>query len=332
METIDSSQYVSEYTKKTLAQFDWEPGDPIPLNMSEMLAEIYERTPKSATPGLYLDSQKMTEADITAVKTMLAKAKAAVKQTELKAKVDAATAGLGESTRALYEQLATQSEIIDDRAAAAEPAPEPVQEPPPPKDDDAIKVTPPEPLPPVAEPCPAFCPRCSWNMQNEFNVQITDEDKENFVAITLGGERFRKTFSILNGKFKVQFRSLLAEENSQIHHQLLLDQKNDPSQFLSDTEWFLRLFEYRLGCSIASVTADGKQIAQVPELDEITEKTELPNKTDDPEKTPIQRLRNYVVVQILKSEVVRRLVSNEFREFQRLCEALEAMAVEPNFW
>lgn len=328
METIDSGQYVSEYTKKTLSQFDWQPGDPIPLNMSELLAEIYERTPKSTTPGLYLDSQKMTAADIAAVKTALTQAKAAVKQAEVKAGVDAATAGLGENTRALYEQLTAQSEIIDDRAAGQAPVVEETK----PAADEEIKVAPPEPLPPVSEPCPAFCPRCSWNMQNEFNVQITDEDKENFVAITLGGERFKKTFSILNGKFKVQFRSLLAEENTQIHHQLLLDQKNDPSQFLSDTEWFLRLFEYRLGCSIESVTADGKQIALVPELDEITEKTELPNKTDNPEKSPIQRLRNYVVVQILKSEVVRRLVSNEFREFQRLCEALEAMAVEPNFW
>ena len=328
METIDSGQYVSEYTKKTLAQFDWQQGDPIPLNMGELLAEINDRTPKSTTAGLYVDIQKMTAADIAAVKTALNNAKAAVKQAAIKANVDAATAGLGESTRAIYEQLATQSEIIDDRAA--EPAA--VVEKTEPAADVEIKVEPPEPLPVVAEPGPAFCPRCSWNMQNEFNVQITDEDKENFVAITLGGERFKKTFSILNGKFKVQFRSLLAEENAQIHHQLLLDQKNDPSQFLSDTEWFLRLFEYRLGCSIATVTADGKQIALVPELDEITEKTELPNKTDNPEKPAIQRLRNYVVVQILKSEVVRRLVSNEFREFQRLCEALEAMAVEPNFW
>lgn len=335
-DVIDSQQYVSEFTKKTLQQFGWAVGEPIPINMGDLLAAIHERTPASKTPGLYVDIALMAEEDINAVKTALTGAKAAVTQEKRATEIDAATAGLDENTRALYAKLTEQNatpQIIDDRAAEQPVvAPAATAAPPPPAvTEPEVPTEEPAPLAIVSDPPPAICPRCMWDMRMEFNTQVTDEDKEAFVAVTLGNERFKKTYSLMNGKYEVRFRSLFAEENTKIHHQLLLDQKEDPTQFLSDTEWFLRMFEYRLACSVEGIVADGKPVAIVPELEDVKPETALANK-DDTTKPPLVRMRDYVVGTMLKNEFTRRMVSNEFRTFQRLCETLEAMALEPSFW
>jgi hypothetical protein len=344
MSTDGSGQYVSEFTKKTLLQFDWQPGEPLPVNLGDVLAEIKERTPPSKVPGLFVDIANMSPEDIALVKATLTGAKTAIENTKRQQDLDRKTVGLDESARQLYAKLSAQDsatavEIIDDRKTPAappvvnEPVPAPAVAPP--EEKKPVNLKDPlteEPEPPVEkkEPPPPFCPRCSWDMRREFDIEVTDEDKEAFVAITLGNERFKKTFELMAGKYKVRFRSLLAEENTIIHHQMLLDQRDN--HFLSDTEWFLRMFEYRLACSIEEVILDGKLIASIPELETVSDKTELPNKADDPTKAAVVRLREYALVGVLRNEITRRLVGNQFRMFQRLYETLEAMALEPNFW
>lgn len=342
MSVIDSGAYVSEYTKKTLQQFDWAPGDPIPENMGSVLSDVHARTPESKTPGLYVDINLMTADDIALVKQTLASAKTVVAQAQQKAAVDAATAGLGESTRQLYAQLQQQQQkeeegppqIIDDRAAspvAAEPVipaqPQPAPQPAEEKIETVSdgRIQPSDLLTTIAD----VCPRCQWDMRQKFETEVTEADKEAFIASTLGNTRFKKTYEIMGGRYVICFRSLLAEENSTIHHQLLLDQKD--GNFLSDTEWMLRFFEYRLACSISEIIFDGKPFAVGIELAQVANER-LPNTNDNFDATPCVRLREYMVNNVLKHEVTRRMVGKQFREFQRLYETLEAMALEPNFW
>jgi hypothetical protein len=331
METIDTSNYVSDFTKRTLQQFGWEQGDPLPASFGDMLSAVRDRTPPTKTTGLIVDITLMAEDDIAAIKEALSAAKVAVVTEQKRQRLDAATAGLPESARAIYSKITEEEEqkpqIIDDREESAPLAATPAA----PAQPAAPTTSPYMPeVTAAAEPSPAIvCPRCTWNMRQEYEVAITDFDKEAFVAITLGGERFKKTFSLLKDKYSITLRSLLAEENTIIHHQLLLDQKD--GDFLSDTEWYLRMFEYRLACSIAQIEISGQLQRPIPELSEVSG-MQLPNKTDDKQKSAIVRLREYVLNDQLKSELTRRLVSTQFRQFQRLYEALEAMALEPNFW
>jgi hypothetical protein len=329
------AEYVSELTRKTLQQFGWADGDPIPENMGDLLAQIHERTPASKVPGLYVDVSAMPPADIELIKTALAAAKVKVERDRKQAEYSAKTAGMSPEMISLYNKVTpTQEEtgpqIIDDRQTNPPIAPPP---PPPPAQEAPPSAEPVVEAPDVqlnaAPAVEVFCPRCNWDMRQKYEVAATEADKELFVAAVLGGKRFLKNYTLMGGRYEVKFRSLLAEENKQIHRRMLLDQKRD--EFQSDTEWFLRFFEYRLACSVEAVIADNKVIATVPELDEVSA-LELPNKTDDKELDPLVRLRNYVVADILKTEITRRLVSNQFREFQRLYESLEAMALEPSFW
>jgi len=328
------SANLSEGTRKTLQQFGWQDGDPIPANISDILADIYERNPNSRSAGLYVDIAALTEDDVNKIKLALADEKEAEKERQAKAEQAAKTAGMSPQMKALYDKVSQpqeEIEIVDDRETAAQaekqqqPAAQQVsaqKEPPKESEAPAVKLLP-EPVKEV------FCPRCNWDMRQQYSVTPTEADKEIFIASVLGGGRMQKSYELMGGKYEIKFRGLLAEENKQIHRQLLVEQKRD--EFQSDTEWFLRFFEYRLACSVEVVVVNEKILALVPELSEVAE-NELPYKGDNKDFTPLERLRNYVVCDLLKTEVTRRLVSDRFREFQRLYEALEAMALEPNFW
>lgn len=351
MGTIDTSNYVSEFTKKTLEQFGWVAGDPLMENMGEIIQQIRERTPATKKPGVMIDIDLMAPEDVALMRHSLAEAKKVKEDETKKTKLETEVAGLAPGIQDAYRAIAAATEnvkIVDDRGSApsdkptepmpaAEPKAPPETIPPP-----APKVEISEPKKPdlspetgLAQPDilapekPAFCPRCDWDMRKSYEVTVNEVDKENFLATILGGTRFKKNYSILNGKYTVIFRTLLAEENKQIHRQLVLEQR--ANEFFSDTEWFLKFFEYRLACSIESIIVDGKVIALISPLDELNGQA-LPARMDDPSLPPLTRLYTYVVKELLSAEVVRRLVGKQFREFQRLYEALEAMALEPNFW
>lgn len=335
MGVIDSKAYVSEFTQKTLEQFDWVKGDPIPENMGDILADVHAKTAVSKKHGIYVDAELMTPEDIALVKAALRAAKTGAAENTAINAATAATAGIAmdESAKQLFAKLQAPKttnavddgglQIVDDRETAPTD-PEPTAQ----TQAEEIKSEIPDALPEVPQIEP-FCPRCNWDMRLKFESEVTQQDKEAFIAITLGGERFKKTYELLGGKYKVRFRSLMAEENSDIHHQLLIDQRN--GDFLNDTEWFLRFFEYRLACSIESITINNKPAILVPELDEVATKP-LPNEAEIGPAPTLARIRKYVLAGTLRNEITRRIVGNQFRQFQRLYETLEAMALEPNFW
>lgn len=164
-------------------------------------------------------------------------------------------------------------------------------------------------------------------MRQKFDTLPTDRDKEDFLATILGGSRFRKRYELLGGKIIVTFRGLLAEENKLVYRQLVLDQQE--AKIATEAEWFVQMMDYRLACSLESITSHtGKVIAVVPELSEMPF---APNR-EKPLATPLADQLSYVNTTVLAQEVTRRLVGLHLRQFQRLLEALEAMALEPSFW
>ena len=333
MELVENP-YVSEFTRKTLEQFDWKDKDPIPTALGELLLKIKETSPASPRNDVLVDAGLMTPEMITQIKEMLAEAKIAGKAWEKKKEKQKELANISPEIRAQYENVMNQFEVVDDREEAAKeeskPAPaqetkpaEPPPEPPPPDPPNPAPVSS-KTNPPVILP---FCPRCGWDMRQKFEVLPTDRDKEDFLATILGGSRFRKRYELLGGKIIVTFRGLLAEENKLVYRQLILDQQE--AKITSPEEWFVQLLDYRLSCSLESIASDtGRVIAMMPEL------AEMPFTPDKkkPLATPLVDQLNYLNNTVAAQEVTRRLVNLHLRQFQRLLEALEAMALEPSFW
>jgi len=89
----------------------------------------------------------------------------------------------------------------------------------------------------------------------------------------------------------------------------------------------VQLMDYRLACSLDTITNDsGKVLAEVPELVMPT------SPIDADSQTPIVAQLDIINKNILAQEATRRLVGMHLRQFQRLIESLEAMALEPSFW
>jgi hypothetical protein len=164
-------------------------------------------------------------------------------------------------------------------------------------------------------------------MRQKFEVQPTDRDKEDFLATLLGGTRFKKSYELFGGKIIVTFRGLLADENKLIYRQLVLDQQEN--KVATEAEWFVQMMDYRLACSLEDIKDKaGKVIAVVPELSEMP----FTRNPEQPLETALVKQLEFVSTKILAQEVTRRLVATHLRQFQRLVEALEAMALEPSFW
>jgi hypothetical protein len=263
----------------------------------------------------------MQPADVTKITDMLTAAKKIDKQQKAAEDLAAATATMAPSVREAYEKFnASTPEIVDDRETLepAVPAPEEA-------------ATEPEEISTLGAIAPMFtlpfCPRCGWDMQNKFDVDITDEDKIDFLATLLGGSRFSRNYELAGGKMIVRLRSMLADENFLVQRQLLLDQ--NAGEILTEAEWFIRMGDYRMACSLESITdSNGKVIVANPALQDL----QFTPPADKPTQTALVLALQQVNGKALAHEVTRRLVLVHLRKFQRLVEALEAMALDPSFW
>lgn len=332
MDLIDNP-YFSDFTKTTLAQFGWREGDPLPTTLSETMLRIRETLPPSKRTDVLIDIELMPPESIEEVKNLLAAAKKYAANKAQQAELDQKTVGLSASARAVYDQILNSDaqppetpQIIDDRAETSNAPAIEVEKPAidvdVPQTPTVIADTPTDPM--VILP---FCPRCGWDMRQKFEVQPTDRDKEDFLATLLGGARFKKSYELFGGKIVVTFRGLLADENKLIYRQLLADQKNN--KVTTEAEWFVQMMDYRLSCSLEDIKDKvGKAIAVVPELNE----QQFTQNPDMPLETALVKQLDFVNTTILAQEVTRRLVATHLRQFQRLIEALEAMALEPSFW
>lgn len=330
MELVENV-YVSDFTKATLGQFGWKEGDAIPADLGQLMIKMKETLPTSKRADVLIDKDVMTEDQVKQIKDMLREARDLGRKKKRAEELEEQTKNMAPDVAEVYKQLeSAEPTIVDDREEVAqqeaavppaepEPAPEPKAE---------------EKKEPEAAPAPApvdpslvvFCPRCGWDLRQKFDVVPTMRDKEDFLATLLGGVRFKKKYELFGGRLVVTFRSLLAEENKLIYRQLVLDQQKN--KVATEAEWFVQMMDYRLACSLESVAdKNGKVISAIPTLDEMAFE---PDK-DEPLATSLPKQLD-LINKTMAQEATRRLVGTHLRQFQRLVEALEAMALEPNFW
>ena len=300
------------------------------------MLQVKDRLPASPRVDVLIDAAVMKEEDVEKIKEMLKVAKAAGQRKEASEKLNETTANMAPAVADAYKKM-LETQIVDDREDAAKETEAPVTpaavavEPTPAAEQAPTEEVLPPPTGDLGGNSPMvilpFCPRCGWNMQQKFDVEISEKDKEDFLVTLLGGSRFTRDYEIAGGKMIVRLRSMLADENFLVQRQLLLDQ--NAGEILSEAEWFLRMAEYRMACSLEAVLdSSGKPLVVNPALEDV--KFTPPEK--QPNQTALPAARQLVNTKALAHEVTRRLVSMQLRRFQRLVEALEAMALEPSFW
>ena len=328
--------YVSEFTQKTLEQFGWQKGHAIPEKLGPLLLKIKETLPESKRADVLIDAELMSDEDKDKVKKMLARAREVDAENKKKADKQAkvsAVAGKNAGIAEAYSKVLDQLEVLDDREEDGTEN----------NDEKNEK----EVTPPVAETAEQpkteqaaqtdtasaalnvlpFCQRCGWDNRIKFEAEPTERDKEDFLATLLGNNRFKKHYELFGGKMRVLFRGLSAEENKLIYRQLVLDQQEN--KIATEAEWFLQMLDYRMSCSLEQITdKNGKVLVVMPELKEQSFQPD----PEQPLATALTKQLAYLNENVLTQEATKRLVGTQLRQFQRLVEALEAMALEPSFW
>ena len=337
MELVENP-FVSDFTKNTLRQFGWKDNDAIPANLGEILLKLKATLPASPRVDVLVDIALLQPAQLAEITAALAAAKTqAAKQVDQET-LAANTVGMAENVRAAYEKvmhdLAAAPKIVDDRAEmiaapVAEQPVAPAAEEPAAEEPAAEELAAEEPDRPSSSGISVlpFCPRCGWDMRMKFEITPTPRDKEDFLSTLLGGTRFKKNYELFGGKIVVTFRGMLADENKLVYRQLLLDQQDQ--KITTEAEWFVQLMDYRLSCTLDTITDNtGKVLSVMPELHEMP----FTRSVENPLATALAGQLDFMNKNILAQEVTRRLVATHLRQFQRLLEALEAMALEPSFW
>lgn len=169
---------------------------------------------------------------------------------------------------------------------------------------------------------PQCCPWCGRD-PNKIAPTLSDEDKIEFFALFLGGERFRKEISLIGDKLKVRFRSLTLVENELIDRQLGLDVKE--GRILGDGDWLAALANYRFAASLERIAAAGQISQDIPPL-EIAAKNYAADGG-----TGVPGYHQWLCKEVIRHEPVRRVLALSYRDFQRLVEHLEVAVFDPNF-
>jgi hypothetical protein len=166
------------------------------------------------------------------------------------------------------------------------------------------------------------CQHCGWDLSKSDEAVITPEDKRVFTAAFIGGNRFVKTYKLLNGALLVTFRGLTTKETNLIIHQLFLDGKSGAVS--SPMEVFRKAQEYQLAVSLQAIHSNDNAI-DLPTID----KHEL---DQDEHSTGLPEILDYVYSEVVTQESLRKVLLGLYAKFDNTLSKLEVMSEQEGFW
>lgn len=171
-----------------------------------------------------------------------------------------------------------------------------------------------------------LCPRCGWNTAIRPVIEITDEDKQEFIRSTIGGRRFTKKFKRLDDQVVIEFRTPMSSETDKILRQLSYD--TDQKRITNDVEFMVMHARYRLIVTLKSLVIGDKpeSLGELAEL-EPTYKTDGDYKNDP----TILRLL-YKRVTEKWGEPLYNIIMLASQQFQREYDVLTQRAPDENFY
>lgn len=314
-------QELSKFTEDQLRSLGWVPGDPVPGNFAEKVAEIQKRYDEEERKILAdAENFKLPVGKSSKPFTPLAKLPTEL-QTELKdllqlAKDEANAPAAPDTSPSIPDGMdpklhsafreAVDAATQDDRTS---PADQPA---------NATAATQAAPTQEAGGQIELNCPHCGWDVRNPEVTEPSDADKRAFLAAMLSGSRFYKQYKLFDGSVLVTFRTLTSEE-SMAALQLMKDDVK-AERYMSDVEYLNVMHDYRLAMGLDNIMSSSARLLGTP---------------PDITMLNIEGLRSLhqkLLSEGLKSESLRRVVGQHYHRFQRLVEMLEVRSVDPNFW
>lgn len=150
------------------------------------------------------------------------------------------------------------------------------------------------------------------------NVNISEQQKENYFKAFLANKCYEETASLWGGKFKITFKTLTVDENNDVVRQMSLDQSAGIAK--NNDYYFLQCVYYKLGMTIVSV--DGVALA--------------PNLTKEKVEEDEAKAITYICerAKVFKDWPTFKMaaVQTEYSEFERRVLRLTEKIQDPDFW
>jgi hypothetical protein len=189
---------------------------------------------------------------------------------------------------------------------------------------------PPAPAPEAAEmlsgamPQLSNCPRCDWDLKLRDTVEVSTEDKQNFLAAVLGGTHFAKAYPLLGGNMEVTLRTLSMPEIDLCYRQCYFEQRR--GELTTTAAIFEQMLRYQTLLKLQRVVSDSRVFTFPSSVDDW--QVDAPG----PDNTVLPAILREVTAGFLKSESIYRVISNIVMQFNRLVMKLEANVSNADFW
>jgi hypothetical protein len=300
-----------------LEKFGWEPGDPVPANLAEVLADAEReatdvnsmpppvdlRTPPLRIPkeqNLY-DLPPEEQAKYADVISLMQQAKQeAVEEKELSQSFVSNSDGRVDNN-SINQAIATASKpaktlpltIVDDTATVPETN---------------------------AKSEPVFCKNCGYNQAKSDVVEVTEEDKIQFLVSLLGLKPFIKRYSLFGDRLSVTLRTINPVEADMCFRQLYIDRKKN--RVANQAEEAENLARYRAALQVQNMLGNGLTYQQ--------KTTDTVVRDIDADTYVYHAWARFCEVNT--SETMHRTLLGLVFRFNELVARLEANVDNPNFW
>lgn len=178
-------------------------------------------------------------------------------------------------------------------------------------------------------PQPKLCPCCGWDVAKD-PVEVSDEDKANWLRSIMGAGEFRKTFVMYGGRLKVTFRSRTMDDNNLVNSQLIVDAKL--GQFISDVPMISaglhqgRARRLSLACSFVNLSSSKFQAPRIS-----TEEAKKVYGDHISDKANVVGAAHEVLFGTWP-ETLYSAVLNQYLKFESICHRLMEASTSADFW
>lgn len=188
---------------------------------------------------------------------------------------------------------------------------------------------------------PHKCVHCGWDQKLPDIQEPADKDKLAFLQSVLGQTAYKQRFNLFGGKLRVTFRTLNIREIDAIYLHVFEAQKKgevatieDYYEMINRCRVYLQLVDISGAASPLHIKLPTGFNKATTGQSEDTWETFLPPLADEsyPPKTLFNRIIDYIIDNVLKTEQLQRSITQVCTKFNRTLAKMEACIDNPDFW
>ena len=183
-------------------------------------------------------------------------------------------------------------------------------------------------------PSLTHCPNCKHDLSQPTVAEPSHFEKQTFLQSVLGQKAFLKDYTLLGGALRVTFRTLTTQEVDAIYsHVLWMQQKGEID---NSGDYWEMVNRYRFYLQLVRLESSQFQVDLPEGLKPACNSAAKTFYTLPEPKSPrdqgLGAVEEYILHEVIKTEMLQRALSNTCNNFNRLVAKLEVLIDNSDFW